>query len=396
MNRACLWVTLVVSCIACGRSANHGPGPESPTVSVAGGDTPQALKAPPAAQGATGHGVAGTSTAPADTPADIGAPKTFDNLTVFPVTSKFQDELGPLTTLDDALAKKAAAVRETGADDQGRVESAQVNALVIENKGTVPIYVLAGTVVKGGKQDRQIGQDFIIGAHQTIPVDAFCIEPGRWTADRNGVATGGQFGSIGILTPSDVRAAAEYHQNQSEVWSKVGEVNAANRKSAASGTLLATIDSADIVEKRTALAGKVDGYLKGVQPGDAVVGFAYAVDGKVRSVRYFANHKVFEMFRTTLVNTAAMDAITAQSVAAASGHPAAAPPPVAPAAVSQFIKDAESGDKKSDRDTPAANMNTYQASDHAYESRTMLKAGPSPAGQPPAKPKPVSKSVNSL
>ena len=43
-----------------------------------------------------------------------------------------------------------------------------MNTLVIENKGDVPIYVLAGTVVKGGKQDRQIGQDFIIEGKKTV------------------------------------------------------------------------------------------------------------------------------------------------------------------------------------------------------------------------------------
>ena len=32
------------------------------------------------------------------------------------------------------------------------------------------------------------------------------------------------------------------------------------------------------------------------------------IDGKVRSVRWFANHAIFSMYRSTLINTAAVDA----------------------------------------------------------------------------------------
>src|SRR5258708_3999499 len=151
-------------------------------ISVAAGDTP----------------IVQASQEKGEDPA-IGAAKTFDNLTVFAVTSKSQVDIGPMTSLDLALAKHAAQVKEIGADRSSRGDGAQVNSLVIDNQGDVPIYVLAGTIVKGGKQDRQIGDDFIVGARQTVPVDAFCVEHGRWTTDREGIATGGQFAVVGLL-----------------------------------------------------------------------------------------------------------------------------------------------------------------------------------------------------
>src|SRR5947209_307589 len=79
----------------------------------------------------------------------IGAGRSFELLTVFPVLAKDQPDLGPFTTLPAALEQGAAEVREDGAT------GGTVNELVIENKGDTPIYVLAGTVVKGGKRDRQ-------------------------------------------------------------------------------------------------------------------------------------------------------------------------------------------------------------------------------------------------
>jgi len=365
MKRVLVWIALVAVCVACGRRAH--------------GDTPT--------------GVADASqTQSSDGPA-IGKPAMFDNLTVFPVTSKSQADIGPIASLDDALSKGTAVVREVGAETSRDGSGAQVNSLVIQNKGKVAVYVLAGTIVKGGKQDRQIGDDFVVGPGQTVPVDAFCVEHGRWTTERNGVATGGKFGTVGLLTESSVRSAAQYERNQSEVWSKVAAVNAANRKSASSGTLMATVDSGDVVAKRTALAQKVTAYVEGMQPAEDVVGLAYALDGKVRSVRWFANHKVFETFRSTLVSTAAQEAITSQSVAVASGRPTASAPPVPAEKVAQFVKDVATGKLKEHRDTAALNENDVRESSEGYSATTVLKAqGPRGA----AKPRPVSTSATSF
>ena len=282
----------------------------------------------------------------------VGTPKAWENLAVFPVTSKHQSDPGPLMTLEEALAKKSATVHEVGVGDngaapaardprtnaQGFAGGAQVNTLVIENKGTIPIYVLAGTLVKGGQQDRQIGQDFIVGANQTVPVDAFCVEHGRWTNQRDGVATAGQFGVAGVLTTSDVRAAAQYEHDQSQVWSKVAAVNNVNKKASASGTFFATVDASDVAAHRKDLAQKAESFLKETQPKDDVVGYAYAIDGQVRGVRWFASHKVFEMFRSTLLATAAMDAINAQAARPA-GAPAPTTPAVAQPDVNRFVHD---------------------------------------------------------
>ena len=105
MGRALVWVVLLATCVACGRSVNKdvavspptqgiagaGAAPSSPAVAVAAGETP------------------GLSATPAQT---IGAPRTIDNLTVFPVLSKKQEDIGPITTLDAALAKGDASVHE--------------------------------------------------------------------------------------------------------------------------------------------------------------------------------------------------------------------------------------------------------------------------------------------
>lgn len=315
----------------------------------------------------------------------IGAPIAIENLTLFPLFNRDQTDPGPMTTLAEATAKGLAEVRELGsspgAEEQTSAErpvenrrhgrhgfarqaGATVNTLEIVNNGDTPIYVLAGTVVKGGNQDRQIGQDFVVGAKSRVPVDAFCVEHGRWRGDREGADTQGKFVPVEQLASSKVRAAGQHESNQSEVWAEVAKVNSANGKQAASGTLLATLDDATLKAQRSELAKRIDGALAKADPEEELVGMAYAVDGRVRGVRWFASTALFGLFRGTLVNTAASDAITARGGAAA--KPA---PPMAAADVSSFLREVEAA-KSEEKATPADNVNRYKKAKVGYGSST--------------------------
>jgi hypothetical protein len=70
--------------------------------------------------------------------------------------------------------------------------------------------VLAGTLLKGGKQGRQVGQDFIVPRKKTVAAEAFCVEQGRWTARRNGKDTRGIFRAKKSLAAKKVRESAQY------------------------------------------------------------------------------------------------------------------------------------------------------------------------------------------
>ncbi len=367
-----------------------GPERTSPAVQAAGGSgapvTPQAFGGANGGRAAAAPNVrtapAASGAAHAAANADdhaIGAGTALGNLVVFPVTSRAQVDVGPLVSLDDALAKGTAEVREV----QG---GGSVNTLVIQNKGTVPVFVLAGTIVKGGNQDRQIGQDFIIESKQTTPVDAFCVEHGRWNGQRNGQATAGQFGTSEVLATSKVRAAGQYKKDQGEVWSKVSEANSANHQAPASSTFLATVDDAAMKKERSELAAKIEGALAAVQPQQELVGVAYAIDGDVRGVRWFAHHDVFEMVRKKLVTGIAFDAIVARAEAVAQHRPPSTKPAPAPAAVDAFVSSVDAAAVKEQRDTAGANVNEYKESSQAYGSKTMFKGAASKPGASPRRP----------
>ncbi len=267
-----------------------------------------------------------------------------DNVTVWPVYTKKPVEAIPdkdFLPLAEAQEKKLAFIRETGAPSaapnvpatpnapvQQVVAQAdvggQVNTLVIENRSDRPILVLAGTLLKGGKQDRQVGQDFIIAAGKTVPVDAFCVEHGRWTARREGAATAGQFQAQKSLGSAGVRGAAQFKGDQGEVWSKVAEENVKAGKSPSSGTFLATVDETDkeaLARRERLKKAILDRFGALAKEPTAPLGLAYAVDGKIREVRTFSHPRIMERYVETLANTIALEGDLAQREALAKKQP---------------------------------------------------------------------------
>ena len=73
-----------------------------------------------------------------------------DNLTVFLIHGKDRIDVSGLLTLEEAIEQKKVIVNETGS----------VNELTIENVSDVPVYVQSTDIVKGGRQDRTIANDF--------------------------------------------------------------------------------------------------------------------------------------------------------------------------------------------------------------------------------------------
>jgi hypothetical protein len=328
----------------------------------------------------------------------VGAPFVSGNLAVFPVYASVQEDVGEIVTLDEALQKGTAEVREVGPEavageqvrevQQRAGEGAVVNTLVIENRGKQPILVLAGTILKGGKQDRQVGRDFLVGANETEPVDAFCIEHNRWTTVRDGLATGGKFRAMKVLAVGEVRGAGQYEGDQGKVWAKVSAVNQANGKESASGTLLATVDAADLVAEREAVAKEILAFFRASpQPAD-IVGMAYAVDGEVRGLRTFMSHGIFRKFEETLAGTAALEAITARRAAKARGE-SPQNGALGPAAVVAFVSDLDKGESEAARDSQAFRGESKKG-ESGYASTVQMKSAPAAAG-PPAKQKAVTR-----
>jgi hypothetical protein len=159
----------------------------------------------------------------------LGEPVRYENLTVFPVLSKSNLDTGEFETLDQGLASGDVLVSEHGADEylhrsrEGDVlpapqrgGGAEVNRLVLINRGKKPVILLAGEIVSGGKQDRIVGKDRIVPVGGApLPLDVFCVEEGRWTGGS------AKFAAANTMVHPSVREKAAVDADQSKVWAAV-------------------------------------------------------------------------------------------------------------------------------------------------------------------------------
>ena len=102
----------------------------------------------------------------------VSGPYTHKNLTIFLLHDAGQSQSRAPLTLQEAMKRKLVVVRETG----------DVNRLTIQNRSNQDVFVQAGDIVKGGQQDRVLALDLIVPPKSgRIPIDAFCVEQGRWS-----------------------------------------------------------------------------------------------------------------------------------------------------------------------------------------------------------------------
>src|SRR5215467_11266653 len=84
----------------------------------------------------------------------VSGPLVHENLAVYFIHGKSAPGKVPLT-LDEALARGAVQVRETG----------DVNQLEIENRGNDEVFVQSVDIVKGGRQDRTLMVSLVLPPH---------------------------------------------------------------------------------------------------------------------------------------------------------------------------------------------------------------------------------------
>jgi hypothetical protein len=289
--------------------------------------------------------VAATPPARAADELSITGPITHRNLSVYFVHGRSAAGPVPLT-LQEALAKKAVVVAETG----------NVNELTIENKGRDDVFVQSGSIVKGGQQDRVLTVSLLLPPHSgRIPIAVFCVEHGRWSA--RGKEDAAAFASANTLIPShDAKMAmkappppatagtprpeAGVGVRQQKVWNDVAKM-----QDELSGKLGAPVvqpqspSSLQLALENKQLEKAQAEYLSELQTaGEAdadIVGFAFAIDGKLNSAEIYPANGLFRKLWRPLLSASITEALANNS-----GERQAPPPTVD--AVRSLLQPAES------------------------------------------------------
>jgi hypothetical protein len=293
----------------------------------------------------------------ADAGIQVSGPIVHDNLAIYLVHGSGGGGGVPLT-LQEALAKGAVKVRETGS----------VNALTVENTGKDEVYVQAGDIVKGGQQDRVLSVDLLLPPRSgEVSIAAFCVEHGRWTARGNEDVR--QFSSAASAMPSheakvamrayavaaaapaaDASSTMAYAggagagtgQSQQEIWSTVRKTQDSLSRSvgapvaapASPSSLQLSLENDKLKQAQTAYVAALQG---AGETGDDIVGYVFAINGKINSGDVYASNALFRKMWSKLLAANVTEAISVKDAAGA------APPSVKD--VEAFLAAASTGMK---------------------------------------------------
>jgi len=230
-----------------------------------------------------------------DSDHSVGRPVAQGPLAVFPLYRKVRSAAAEYLTLDEATKQKTIRIREK--------DGGSVPVVTISNKGKLPIYVAAGEVILGGKQDRMISADVLIKPGATMTVDVRCVEQGRWHGSSK------EFKSAGAMGGNRTKMAVQF-RGQGEVWREVAEQNADNHAQSSSGSYRASLTDAGIGKR---LQRYAEVLLPGIE-GRNAVGMIVAINGKVHAIEIFGSPGLFAKMRRKLLDSYAMESLTVEDL----------------------------------------------------------------------------------
>jgi hypothetical protein len=305
----------------------------------------------------------------ADPDVRISGPHVHANLAIYLVHGASLPGPVPLT-LQEAIANGHVLVSETG----------RVNELEIENKGSEPVFIQAGDMVKGGRQDRVLTVSFLLPANSgRLPIASYCVEQGRWSA--RGTEDLKRFSSAGEAMPSrsallamaappppkepsqpqagapagssaapavrGVREVDEVAAKQRQVWDSVAAtqmklsrgLNAPVASPQSASSLQLALENAKLKEARAA-------YMAALQPvgeteGDTI-GYILAINGRMSSANLYPSNALFRKMWDKQLAAAVTEAI-GEAAGATGGSAPTAPAAPAVAAARAFLEEAKTG-----------------------------------------------------
>ena len=289
----------------------------------------------------------------------IAEPVQHENLSVFLIHGSNEAEHPNVLTLQEAMAKKILLVHETSS----------VNELAVENTSSnYEVFIQSGDIVKGGKQDRVLSVDMIVPPRSgSVPIDAFCVESGRWQ-QRTGESAAQFSSSNERIVSKDLKLAANRQRSQSEVWQKVAEVQGKlSDKVGTAVTENASATSLQLSLENKKLSASVDDYVKafsGLLDGKTdVVGYAFAINGEINSADVYASHELFAKLWPKLLKASATEALAEANA----GSPSAR---VSSQEVQAFLDRAEAGTSQERTVTSRVKLVTRESEDDiVFETR---------------------------
>lgn len=235
----------------------------------------------------------------------ISSGYTHKNLTIFLIHGKDESKKTNMMTLQEAMERKLFRVYETS----------DVNELEVENLSKEQdVFIQAGDIVKGGKQDRVLAVSIIIPARSgRVKIEAFCVESGRW--EKRGNEDSSKFDSSNDrVVTKELKIAANATRSQQEVWNKVSDAQARLEKNVgapvkngvSASSLQLSLENKKVVEN-------IDEYVKAlssvINGKSDVIGYAFAINGKINSADIYVSSTLFKKLWMKNLKATATEAV---------------------------------------------------------------------------------------
>lgn len=242
--------------------------------------------------------------APPDGEWAFSGPYTHANLTIFLIHGEDTIEGDEFLTLEQSLSDGTLVITETSS----------VNELTIENHSSRPVFLQAGEIIRGGKQDRMLRFDIIIrGNSGPKPLAVFCVEQGRWSA-RAGESVAGFSSSTNMAGNIDLKLANSRDGNQSAVWTNVaagqrslgGAIGGSVQSELSPTSMALTLETEDV---ELAVAAYCEALASSVEGKDNVIGYAVVINGQIESVDSYGSAALFNQLWSKLLRSSAAAAL---------------------------------------------------------------------------------------
>jgi hypothetical protein len=271
---------------------------------------------------------------------ELKGPYSYEGLSIVLLCAKDRVQHSYLT-LEQALATHRAVIHENNSQ-----------TLWIDNLSDSDLFIQSTDIIKGGQQDRMIANDMIVPARTSSrDLHVFCVEQGRSTkrgeepletfSTSNEAAplphmrvvakhelTGMLLSPhLGGLTAPDPETQKVFESlgaipqlntgddaAQQSVWKDVSNVqNGLTRMLRDTVTKNSSPTSLELALEHSSFQDKRERYLHKlsdiVEDNSDCIGYAYAIDGEVRSIDQYGSHALFLSMWPKLLKAAATEAI---------------------------------------------------------------------------------------
>lgn len=218
-------------------------------------------------------------------------------LTIFPLSGVRHGYVA-YTLLKDAVEKRTLHIAE--------MESASVGMLQARNTGTLPVLIVNGQELVGGKQNRVINSTVLVPPGTTaLPVS--CVEQARWSAPQSAFAPHDALypalrAETVMQVAASLRESGTHTSDQGAIWSSIGARQMDEEMRSPTGAMADLYD-----RKRDALAA----FERAIPYPEGAVGMVTAIGGHITGLELFDAPATMAALWRTFVRAAALDALRA-------------------------------------------------------------------------------------